>query len=515
MTRTLRIAALLLVAGAGLSASETAPTLIDAVKRGDHGAVRALLRTRADVNRPEADGTTALHWAVRGNDLDLIAALIAAGADVKTANRYGLRPLTMAAENGSAAAIDALLKAGADPNTTTDAGEPVLLTAARTGNVEAVQRLVAAGATVSVREPWFGETALMWAAAENHADVVRALAAAGADVNARSTVLDPPVLEFPRSGGPNSPFPRGGWTPLMYAARQGALDAARALVDLHADLNATALPETDIKLKPADLDAAAHGVGTTALVFAIINTHYDLAAMLLDHGADPNVVDLAGMGALYAAVDMNSLQWTQGRPAPILHDRLDGVDLVKRLLAKGANPNARLAAAPLKRHHDAGTTLNFAAGTTPLMRAARTNDVASMRALLEAGADPLATLPDGTTSLMIAAGLGYGGLRGEGIRIVIPTEAGAVEAVTLLLDRGVDIEAMNAAGNTALHGAVSRGDAVVKLLAARGATLDARNVAGFTPLDLANGLGGRGGRGGVVRESTAALLKQLLAERAR
>jgi ankyrin repeat protein len=503
-----RAIALALMVAVSVSASETVPTIVDAARRGDLEAVRALLRTRVDVNRPGADGTTALHWAVRNNHLELVTLLVKAGADVKVSNRYGLRPLTLAAENGSAPVVDALLKAGADPNTTTDSGEPVLMTASRSGNLEAVQRLIAAGATVNAREPWFGENAIMWAAGENHATVVRALVAAGADVNSRSTVLNALVLEFPRSGGPNSPFPRGGWTPLMFAARQGAIDAARALVELKADLNAVALPQTDVPLKPEDLDAAAHGVGTTALVFAVINTHYDLAAMLLERGADPNIADIAGEAALYSAVDMNSLQWVQGRPAPILNDRLDAVDLVKVLLARGANPNARLRKAPLKRHHDAGSTMNFNEGTTPLMRAARTNDIAVMRALLDAGADPFLTLPDGTTTLMIAAGQGYGGIRGEGIRIVIPTEAGAVEAITLLLDRGVDVNAVSATGNTALHAAIGRGDAVVRLLAEHGAVLLANN-AGFTALDLALGAGGRGGRGGTVRESTAALIRQL------
>ena len=269
-----------------------------------------------------------------------------------------------------------------------------------------------------------------------------------------------------------------------------------------------ALPETDVPLKGDELTSADRGIGTSALVFAIINSHFDLASMLLDKGADPNVADLSGESALYAAVDMNSMQWTQGRPAPIFTDRLDAVDLVKKLLAKGANANARLKRTPLKRHHDAGTTLNFGEGTTPLMRAARTNDTAAMQALLAAGADPFATLPDRTTTLMIAAGLGYGGLRGEAIRIVVPTPEGAVAACTMLLDRGVDVNAFNTAGQTALHGAVGRGEPVVELLVARGATLT-KNKAGLTALDIANGAGGRGGRGGVVREGAAAILKKL------
>ena len=516
MTRLTRVVALLLlVLTTGLLADEGDPPLVDAVKRGDRAAVQAQLRARANVNAAGPDGTTALHWAVQGDDLELVTMLLRAGADAKASNRYGLRPITLAAMNGSAKAIDALLSAGADPNTSTAEGEPVLMTASRTGAVDGLKLLIARGADVNAREKWFGETAVMWAAAENHAAAIRVLAESGADINARSTVLDAPVLEFPRSGGPNSPLPRGGWTALMFAARDGAIDAARTLADLRADLNATALPQTDVPMKPEEIASAqANNVGTTALVFAILNVHYDLAAMLLEKGANPNVVDGAGMGALYAAVDMNSLQWVQGRPAPILMDGLDGADLVKRLLAKGADPNARLKSRPLKRHHDAGSTLNFGEGTTPLIRAARTNDVAVMKALLDGGADPFLTLLDRTTALMIAAGLGYGGLRGEGIRIVVPTPEGAVEALSLLLERGVDVDAFNAAGNTALHGAITRGDEVVKALASRGATLNLKNKAGFTPLDLALGKGGRGGRGGVVRDSTAALLRQLMDEAA-
>jgi len=513
---SLRGAALVLVAvTVGLAAADGVP-LVDAVKRGDRQAVRSLLRNKGAANVAEADGTTALHWAARADDVELVNALLRAGANPKATNRYGQQPLAFAATNGNAEIITALLDAGADANATSEGGEPILMTAARTGKVDALRVLLRRGASANATERWFGETAMMWAAAENHADAVRVLAEAGADVNIRSTVIEAPILEFPRSGGPNSPFPRGGWTALMYAARDGATDAALALAGLGAELNTAALPQTDVPMKPAEIaNALRDNVGTTALVFAIINSHYDLAAMLLEQGANPNVADMTGMAALYAAVDMNSLQWVQGRPAPILSDKLDAVDLVKLLLHKGANPNVRLSRGPLKRHHDAGSTMNFGAGATPLMRAARTNDVAVMRLLLDGGADPFITLPDRTNALMIAAGAGLGGLRGEGIRIVTPTERGAVDAVTLLLDRGMDADAFNNAGNTALHSAINRGDEVVKRLVSRGASIHLKNKAGLTPLDLASGGGGRGGRGGVVRESTAALLKELAAARAR
>jgi ankyrin repeat protein len=492
-----------------LEAASGAISLVDAVKLGNREAVRALLATRTDVNQAGPDGTTPLHWAVRANDAETVALLLRAGAKASAANRYGVKPLTLAAINGDAVIIRQLLKAGADPDTATSEGETALLTAARTGRVEAVQALIDHGAKVNAREHWLGETALMWAAAENHAGVVRTLAAAGADLDARSDVQDAPVLEFPRSGGPNAPFPRGGWTPLMYAARDGAIDAARALADLGAKLDLTAVPETDISEK--DVKAAAAGVGTTALVFAIINVHYDLAAMLLEKGADPNVVDMAGMGALYAAVDMNTLQWVQGRPAPILTDTLDGAGLVRQLLQHKADPNARLKARPLKRHHDAGSTLNFGEGTTPLMRAARTNDVAVMKLLLDGGADPFSRLPDRTNALLLAAGQGYGGTRGDGPRLPAPTEETAIAAVTLMLDHGADIQYFNDAGNTVLHAAVARGDNLVKFLVEHGAPIMARNKAGLTPLDIAAGGGGRRGARGPVRDSTVALLKRLSA----
>jgi len=485
--------------------------LIDAVKAGDRQAVRVLLQRHGDVKEVETDGTTALHWAVRADDREVVALLLAHGARPEAVNRYGVAPLELAATNGSAAMVRMLIDAGARPDTANREGETVLMTAARAGSVETVQLLASRGADVNAREGWFGEDALMWAAAENHADVVRALVTLGAHVNERSRVVAAPELEFPKSGGPNMPFARGGWTALMHASREGAIDAARALVELGADPNLVALPQTnDVALTDEIRQGVDRHIGTTALVYAIINAHFDLAAMLLDHGADPNIADHTGMAALYAAVEWNTLQWVQSRPAPIWRDRLDGTSLIERLLARGADPDAALTSTPPKISLDPGATLNFGKGATPLMRAARTNDIGAMRALIEWGADPWATLPDGTTVLMIAAGQGFGPPRGDGPRIRVPTEDGALQAVQLLLDQGLPINAENAAGNTALHASISRGDRVVKLLAERGADLQAKNKAGLTALDLALGAGrGRRGRGGVVRESTAALLREL------
>jgi ankyrin repeat protein len=491
-----------------LDGAGTGVPIVDAVKAGDRAAVRKLVSSRADVNAAEVDGTTALHWAVRANDAETVRMLLRAGAKASAVNRYGVTPIRLAATNGSVPVLQLLLDAGASASTTNAEGETALMTAARAGSVAAVKLLAARGADVNARENWFGETAMMWAAAENHPDVIRTLKELGGDINARSTVDEPPVLEFPKSGGPNMPFPRGGWTPLMYAARDGSLEAARALVELGADMNVVALPQTDVVLSD-EVRKNADRVGTTALVFAILNAHFDLAGMLVEKGANPNIVDTSGMAALYAAVEINTLQWVQSRPAPIMKDALDGPGLVRRLLAHGADPNAKLTAAPIKLSLDPGATLNFNRGTTPLMRAARTNDVEVMRALLDGGADPNLTLPDGTTVLMLAAGQGLGQPRGDGPRIRVPTEAGAVEAVRLLLDRGVSVNATSNAGATALHAAIGRGEGVVKLLAERGADLNAKNKAGLTPLDIAQGAGGGRRGGGPPRENIAALLRKL------
>jgi ankyrin repeat protein len=346
-----------------------------------------------------SDGTTELHRAISTNQpIETIRALIKAGADVNAANRYGVTPLSLAAANGNDRVITLLIESGANAKAA-DAklsdGRTLLMLASRTGNAASIRQLAAhdrAADVVNAAESRTGSTALMWAALENHADAVRALVAAGADVNARSKVTayphTPPgvigdALEEGYSYVGQTVLPRGGWTALMYAARQGALDAARALVDAHADLTA------------ADPD------GTPALTFAIINGHYDVAALLVEKGADVNQPDRTGATPLYAAVDMHTLQTSFGRPE-LPRAITDGsVPMSKTLLAHGADPNRALKARVLKRTYQAGDG-RLGEGSTALMRAAKSGDAVMMRVLLDGGADLDRQNAIGETAMHIA-----------------------------------------------------------------------------------------------------------------
>jgi ankyrin repeat protein len=468
-----------------LNAAQPDTRLIDAVKSGNREAVRALLKNRALINTPEPDGTTALAWAARADDLPTVVSLLAAGANANASNRYGVTPLELAATNGNPAMVGALLKAGAGSTST------ILMTAARIGNPGVVRLLLEhGGVDANARESSYGETALMWAASENHPDAAKLLIDHGADVNARSNKLNYAKDRFGLEGVITI-LPHGSWTPLMYAAREGSLGAARVLADNGASLN---LVDPD---------------GTTALILAIINSHYDTAALLLIKGADPNLADSTGMAALYAAVDMSTLGEVYGRPArqPVSGDT-SALDLIKLLLSHGANPNAQLKTPTLYRAHTPGEP-TLGDGATPLMRAAKNGDAAAMRLLLENGADPELAQKNHTTALMLAAGLG----RGLGVFAKdYATEAQMIEGLQVLLDRHVNLNATNDAGQTALHFAALSSDNIVKLLAEHGATLDIRDKQGRTPLDFALGAGGRGRAGAlpVARETTAALLRQLM-----
>ncbi|HUK32503.1 MAG TPA: ankyrin repeat domain-containing protein, partial [Vicinamibacterales bacterium] len=457
------------------------------------GSTLCNVRLQADAAKVDPDGTTPLHWAVRADDIGAVKRLLLDGANAKATNRYGVTPLALAAESGDAAMIDVLIAAGADARASLSNGQTMLMIASRTGSPAAIRTLVAHGALLNAKENVLGETALIWAAADNHADAIAALVQAGADVDLRSN-----ELKFSRrdygdgKSGRFTVLPRGGWTPLMYAARQDAREAIRALAAAHANLNAT------------DPD------GTTPLAFAIINAHYDAAALLLDLGADPNVADSRGMTPLYAAVDMHTLDETPGRPAPKPTDALDSLGMMERLLAKGANPNARLTATILERVHNNGDPV-LSEGATPLMRAARKADAAAMRILLEHGADTSAVMKGGVTAVMIASGFG-GQVRFAEYNPHSGTESDAADCVRLSLTHGADINAANDAGQTALHiAAAQRGEAFIRFLAANGARLDAKDKQGHTPLDVAMGIGGGRGRGRSpgAREPIAALLREL------
>jgi uncharacterized protein len=466
----------ILVCGSRLmAASPATPELLAAVRTGDTAAVRALVRKHADVNAADVDGTTALHWAVGADDRPTAALLVSAGSDVNAANRYGATPLSIAARNGNAALLRLLIDAGARTSAAEERlpdGQTLLMHAARTGNAEAVSMLIKQGADVSAHERRLGTTALTWAVTEDRAAAAQVLLDAGANPDARSALTryphTPPAvvgdaLEEGVSYVGQTVLPKGDWTPLMYAARQGALSAARVLIEARADLNLT------------DPD------GTSALMFGIVNGHYDVAELLLERGADPNLPDRTGMTPLYAAVDMHTLAFTFGRP-DLPHATVEAtVGMIRTLLSYGADPNARLKTRILKRVYNAGDP-RLGEGATPLMRAARGGDVGVMRLLIDGGADPGLLQTNGNSLLILAVGSDGRGRDGE------DTEADKLEAIHLCFDIGVSVNAANAAGDTAAHLAATSKSAspkVIELLAQRGVKFDVKNKAGRTPLDAA------------------------------
>jgi ankyrin repeat protein len=434
-----------LVALLSVGAGASDLPLIDGVKAGDVRVVRSLLRQKADVNRAEADGTTALHWAVHRGDLETVDLLLAAGANPRTANRYGVRPLHLAATNGNAAVAETLLRAGADARAALPEGETALMAAARSGSLETVKMLLAhgAGADVNATEGWKGQSALMWAAAEGHADVVRVLVEAGADAKARSN--------------------GGVFTPFLFAVRAGQIDAACALIDAGVDVNQT-LPD-----------------GTSALVLAATNAHWEMAAVLLDKGANPNAA-AQGWTALHQIAWTRRPNYGYNLPGPVATGTLDALDLVRELVKHGADVNAR----ETKEPRDGNRNMLNRIGATPFLLAAKAVDLPLMRALLEQGADPKLGNDDGTTPLMVAAGVGIWA-PGESPG----TEEEAIAAVTMLLDMGAGSATdVDKNGYTALHGAIHRGGSIplVKLLVEKGAKLDARNSKGWLPLTIAEGI---------------------------
>jgi ankyrin repeat protein len=458
-------------------------------------AIVVLVTVTVGIGAAEPDGTTPLMRAVLAADAEEAQRLIRGGADVAAANRYGVTPLSLAALNGSASIVSALLEAGADPNSASSEGEPVLLTAARTGNTATVTMLLARGADPNAREPWLSQTALMWAAAENHAAVVATLLARGADPNATSAYFHDWALSPSEPATPKVATPKGAMTALLFAARQGAIDSVRALV-----------------ASPALYVDAADPDGVTALTYATVNGHYDIAMYLLEHGADASIVDNYGRGVLYAAIDMNRPE-LEPRPPVNSGDRATALDVAELALAKGADVDAQLYGRIPSRCTNGCNSLGIE-GATPLWRAAKTNDAAAVRLLLRRGAGVHHAARDGSTPFMIAAGQTWRDEHSLG------TERESIEILTALLQAGSPIGATNTAGETALHGAAMRGaDAVVRFLVDRGARLDAKDKAGRMPLQTAMGIGliVRNGGGAPVdappKTSTVVLLRELMAAR--
>jgi ankyrin repeat protein len=504
-------------------------SLLDAIERGDRAAAMRLLSRGAEVNAAGADGTTPIMWAAANDDPELVRALIKAGANVKARNQFGTSALTEAAIIGSAPIIEALLTAGADPNTRNPEGETPLMAVARTGNVEAARRLLDAGADVNAREDFGRQSALMWAAAQSQAEMVKLLASRGADLNARGIIRqwERKVITEPRPKDMN----KGGFTPLLYAAREGCVECARHLVAAGAD---------------KDLEDPER---ITPLNMALLNLHFEFAAFLIEAGADVDKWDLFGRSPLYMAADVSTLPVKGNGAMAVIpsDDPVTALDVARLLLEKGANPNLQLKRRPPYRDvpQDRGGDGILAQGATALLRAARAGDAPFVKLLLEHKA--LVDLPskEGVTPLMAAAGVEFGTRVTRGRN---RTNDGVLETMRLLIDAGADVnarsvterrtvvpEGTSAAAEygirlrgrpsqvpspfavphqTALHGAAERGyNDFVRFLAERGADLQAKDANGRTPLDLAKGIGVPGVRqaAGEPFPETVKLIESLLA----
>ena len=432
------------------------------------------------------DGATPLLWAVYRGDEAEVARLLKTGADWRKGNAFGATPFGEAARIGHAPILALLLKAGADPRATTGEGQTALHLVARTGNVDAAKLLVKAGADVNAREGWGGQTPLMWAASQNQPAMIAFLISKGADANAHATVRGW-QRRVTAEGRPKD-MNHGGFTSLLFAAREGYVEAARALLKNGADIDR---PDPD---------------GTTPLVMALTNGQWDMAKVLIESGANVNDWDFWGQSPLYMAVDMNILPAGFRVELPRM-DEATGLDIIKLLLAKGANPNVQLKLRPPYRNavQDRGADGALIAGATPLMRAAAGGDIAALKLLLAAGAKVDLPNEEGATPLMAA--VSAAGTRGRN-----KTEEQALEAVKLLRAAGADVNSHDVRGMTAAHSAAFRGwNTVLKELAAEGANLDARESDKLTPLDYALGRSRVGflQTKPPVRTETAALLRQL------
>jgi ankyrin repeat protein len=406
----------------------------------------------------QSDALPPLLDAVYRDDVAAATKLLKSGADVKAPNRYGVTPLSQACTNGNGVMVELLLKAGADANATLPGGESALMTASRTGRVEAVNALIAHGAKVNYKEPRGGQTALMWAAAEGNVEAVETLLKAGAELHAQ---LD------------------SGYTPFLFAVREGRTGVVKSFLKAGVDVNETVEAHKSGGPRPAS-GAGVPRNGESALVLAVTNAHLDLASFLLDSGADPNLAG-AGYTALHVISNIRKPGGGDNDPAPQGSGTMTSLDLVRKLVAKGADINARMTK-PVKF----GLTGLNVIGATPFMLAAKTADAELLRLLASLGADTKINNADNSTPLMAAAGLGT---RSPGEDA--GTDSEVVEALQVLLDLGADINAVDNNGETAMHGAAYKNSpAAVEFLASKGAKReiwDQKNKHGWTPLTIAEG----------------------------
>ncbi|HUE84947.1 MAG TPA: ankyrin repeat domain-containing protein [Vicinamibacterales bacterium] len=495
------LAATFSVAGLGATGPIDAPKdalLADAVQRGDRQAVLSLLKEQADVNAPQSDGATALHWAAYLEDAETTALLLCAGAQVNTPNNYGVTPLVLASGNGNAAVLEQLLKAGADPNTAVRSEETPLMLAARTGRVDGVKVLLEGGADVNAKEAWNGQTALMWAAAAGHGPVVKLLLDHGADIRARSNA---------------------GTTPFLFAVRKGDMSSVQTMLAAGADVNE----------KRPDL--------ATPLLVAIINGHEDLVDLLLEKGADPNAeggstqLTVQGSRARPVKIQLETPPIRQqllevateggnrsnnswGKPLQaavhvanwhisdqFIAVNIDRLRVIKSLLAHGADVNGRNT--DMEPRWSGARYRRRLVGATAFLFAAKVADVEVMRLLLDHGADPTINTGVNITPLMAAAGIAWASNQDRA------SEAEVLEAVKLLVEEvGADVNAVNDVGETAMHAAAYRGaNSVVQYLYDKGAKLDVVALDGRTPLIIADGV--EYGNSFAANPHTAELLRKL------
>jgi uncharacterized protein len=490
-------------------AAEPGGTLLRAAERGDQALARTLIQQGADVNASGVDGSTPLHRAVFTDHFDVASLLIKAGAKVQAADRYGVTPLTLACLNGNSKMIRLLIEAGADPQTVDSAGEPALMTAARTGVPDALRALIDAGAKVDARDTQFQQTSLMIAVRENQVEAVDFLIGqhAAVDAQTRKGPLPPFVkpckgtgcgsegVGINRGGLPDRgrrAEAKGGMTPLLYAARDGRIEAARKLIAAGADIE------------------LAEANGIRPLLMAVLNNHLDVARLLIEYGANVDADDFWGRSPLWAAVEYRNLDMNnkdQDNPADNFVERGPSLAFIHELLDAGASVNARTREVPPSRRwlYALGDVswVDFT-GQTPFLRAALSGDTTVMRWLLKYGADPNLATPAGTTPLMAAAGVNW-----VVQQTYTESPQAVLDAVKMCLDLGNDINASNSMGLTPLLGAANRGsNDVIEYLVSKGARLDVKDREGRTPLRWAEGVF-LAAVGAERKPTTIALLEQL------